>query len=117
MRPGVECAHARRVQRPGREGSGDAEQDERDRCTGEPRRGSCPWAAHEGGTVPHKTLTFADFVRSRTAEVLWLPTQNCSTFPHVVYLRLSETPASLPNLCGTGPTPVRLLQEMDGARA
>ena len=48
-------------------GRDDGQYERRSGSTSEPRRGSCPWPAHEGGTVPHKTLDFADFVRSRTA--------------------------------------------------
>ena len=55
--------------RPGRAAAGGRDDGEYERRSGtrEPRRGSCPWPAHEGGTVPQKTLDFADFVRSRTA--------------------------------------------------
>ena len=58
---------AERIARARGPGGRDDGKYERRSCDREPRRGSCPWPAHEGGTVPHKTLDFTDFVRSRTA--------------------------------------------------
>lgn len=100
MGPGIERLRllAQRSPRLSSAGSRDAGKHERRRGSRELRRGSCPWPAHEGGTVPHKTLDFADFVRSRTAQILSVSRPNSSTFWHVGRLQVSGTLASLLNL-------------------
>ena len=68
MRPRIERLRLlpQGIDRP--RGAGRRDDSEYERCRGrEPRRGSCPWPAHEGGTVPHKTLDFGNFVRLLTA--------------------------------------------------